>query len=335
MGRVGIYLAGLIVVVALAATRPDWELSLWAQAAAYSVVILGLNLVIGHSGQFSLCQSVFAGVGAYLAVILVVDGRWPFLVVLPISLVLGFVLGFVVGLPALRIKGHYLTMFTLALALSFPPIIRRFPDLTGGPNGKIMILRWPAPSWFPVEISNTGWILVLITFIGMIAFIATENLVKSRIGDALLAVRTGDLVASSIGVNAPLFRTLSFAVGGALGALGGSLLALATGVVSPESFGLLPALLIATGLILGGVGPVAGSAVGGLAVVFLPYWTSNVTSGPGANLIYGLVLIVLMFAAPGGLASIVGRLSGRFSRRRTAPKDAMVRDPAVGDPAVE
>ena len=120
-----------------------------------------------------------------------------------------------------------------------------------------------------------------------------------------------------------MFRTLSFAVGGALGALGGSLLALATGVVSPESFGLLPALLIATGLILGGVGPVAGSVFGGLAVVFLPYWTSDVTSGPAANLIYGLLLIVLMFVAPGGLVSIIGRLVGRFSGTRTV-------DPGLG-----
>lgn len=316
------YAAVAVVAVALAFTRPDWEIAMWSQAAAFAVIILGLNVVVGHSGQFSLCQSAFAGTGAYLTVILAVDHGWSFVPTLPVSAVVGFVLGFVVGLPALRIKGHYLTMFTLGLAVSFPPLIRRFPELTGGANGKIMVLQWPVPAWMPASLSQPGWIFLVIVVFAILLFAGTHNLVTSRVGDALRVTRTNDLVACSVGVDPARARVLAFAVSGALGALGGSLLALATGVVSPESFGLFPALLIATGLILGGVGRVAGSAIGGLAVVFLPYWTADVTSGPAANVVYGLILIVLMFVAPGGLVSIAGRLRGRFTAKRRGLESA-------------
>jgi branched-chain amino acid transport system permease protein len=296
--------AALAAAVLLATSEPDYNLGLWTQAVAYMVAILGLNLIVGHAGQFSLAQSAFVGLGAYTSVILVVDHGWPFLATLPASLFLGFLAGFLLGLPALRIRGHYLTMLTLAVALSFPALVTRFASLTGGANGMVMILRWEPPAWLPFTVSATGWFLLVTVAIAIVAFVLVENLLDSRVGRALQALRTNDALAECFGIYTAGHRTMAFAVGGALGALGGSLLALAAGAVSPQSFGIMNTLLITTGLILGGVGPVAGSVIGGIAVIFLPHWSSNLVSGPGSNLAYGVILIALMFLAPRGLVGI-------------------------------
>ena len=119
---------------------------------AYAVAILGLNLVIGYSGQLSLGQSAFVGLGAYTTIILVSDYNWSYFATLPVSAALCFVVGLIVGLPALRIRGLYLAIVTLAVAYVFPTLVLKYECLTGGPNGKKPdrgTAEMIPPSWMP------------------------------------------------------------------------------------------------------------------------------------------------------------------------------------------
>ena len=152
----GSWLIGIAVLIALPFIKlpelfgnPTGQILNWNKVLAYAVAILGLNLVVGYSGQISLGHSAFLGLGAYATVILVSDHHWSFFAALPIAFVVPFVIGCVIGLPALRIKGLYLVVVTFALAITFPTVILRFASITGGSNGKNVSNTLEPPSWTP------------------------------------------------------------------------------------------------------------------------------------------------------------------------------------------
>jgi branched-chain amino acid transport system permease protein len=322
----GLLLAAL-VVIALPLLLDDFRLGQFALVIAYSVAVLGLNLVSGFTGQVSLGHGAFFGIGAYTTAILFTDHGWPYLATLPVSALLGLVLGFLVGMPALRLHGLYLAVVTLAVGVAFPvlltqPIANKLG--TGGVAGKTVFVNWTKPTWFTLDVSNLGWKYLVMAAVAALLFWLATGVLRSRVGRSLTALRDNETAAAVSGVWPAEVKTVAFAVSAMYGALGGSLYVLTTPVVSPAGIGFAITLLFITAMVLGGATTVSGAWIGGLAMVFLPYYTAqwagqvgflaSVTDQPGlfSNVIYGLILIVFIYFLPQGLAPFFTKARSRF-----------------------
>jgi branched-chain amino acid transport system permease protein len=320
------YGAVAVVVLVIALSQPDYRMLQFSAIVAWAVAILGVNLIIGYGGQMALGQSAFFGLGGYITAILFTDYGWPFLATLPVSAVVGATVGFVLGLPALRIKGLYLALVTLALALAFPSIVKldQLSSLTGGANGKLAFIPWKTPSWFPLDVSDAGWAFITLSVIGAVLFWLASNAIRSRAGRAVLALRDNQTGAAVSGVHPATWKSATFAVSSAYAAVGGSMLMLAVPIVGPDSGGFLVAITLVTGMVLGGAGTISGAVIGAAAVVWLPElskdWASKLPllgEGQGATLaqaVYGLVLIVVVFVVPGGVIAFVRKIRSGYIR---------------------
>lgn len=334
--------AGVLVALAflLAAIQllPDYRLQQVASTLAWAVALLGLNLIVGFGGQMALGQSAFMGLGGYVTAILYANYGWNFLATLPVSVALGVALGFLFGLPALRIHGLYLALVTLALALAFPSVVKmeQLADLTGGANGKIAYIAEAPPQALANWLTPAGWDLVILAAIAALVFWFVSGLVRSRVGRAVIALRDNETGAVVAGVNPALTRTTTFAVGSGLAALGGSMLVLVVPIVGPDSGGFHIAVLLITGMVIGGAATVSGALVGAMVVVWLPElakgWASSVpllAEGDGAILsdaIYGALLLLVVFFLRGGIAGALATVVRRFVR--IVPKGSLAPTPS-------
>lgn len=296
-------LAAVLAALALIVTfvRPDFELVYLAKAVSYAVAILGLNIVVGFSGQFSLAQGAFTGLGAYTAAILVADYGWPILATFPVAALIGFGVGCLLGLPALRVKGHYLATMTLGVAIVFPMVIKRYSDFTGGANGKLALVDFSSPVSF---LTTTQWRFLVICTIAALCFLFVRNIVRSRIGRAMAMSRSNESGALSNGIAVPKSRVLAFGYAGLFGAVAGPLLVMMLEIAGPDDYSLMFTILLTTGLIVGGTSRLMGALLGGLVIALLPSLTASIVSGPQANILYAVLLIGMIFLLPGGLASL-------------------------------
>lgn len=324
---------------------------------AYAVAILGLNLVIGYSGQLSLGHSAFVGLGAYTTLILVADHGWSYFATLPVSAAVCFVVGIVVGLPALRIRGLYLAVVTLSVAYVFPTLVLKYESLTGGPNGKKPArgeAKLIPPDWMPFSdagrLASPLWIYCILLSIATVMFILTRNFVKSRPGRALIAVRDNQTSAAVSGVNLPVYKALTFGVSASFGGLAGSMLMMNRPFASDVQFGLTLAIFLVVGLVAGGAGTLSGAVPGALIYVFVPYFMSEWTQDqegmpPGlkqvtkplfdwlegrqggdsiAGVFFGLGLLALIFLLPGGFVDGMRRLRAKVVH--VVPNPSWLRD---------
>lgn len=318
----------LAVVLLLAHGQPDFQLINLSKAASFAVAVLGLNLVTGFSGQVSLGHSAFFGLGAYTTAILFTDYDWPYLATLPVAALIGLVFGFLLGLPALRLEGLYLALVTLALGFVFPVLLKlnALEEHTGGSNGKSIAVDWHKPGWFGLDVSDTGWKFVVTAAIAALCFWLASNMVRSRVGRALTSLRDNEVGASVSGVWPAAWKTGAFAISAAFAAVAGGLFVLVIPIVSPESVGFALAIQLITGLVLGGASTISGSLIGGLALVYLPYFTAQhstsfsfwfidpADSGLLANVIYGVLLIAVVFVMPGGIVWFVRLVRSKLVR---------------------
>jgi branched-chain amino acid transport system permease protein len=341
-GLGGLALVGLLLYVTN--VQGDFLAIKWAQAVTLAVAILGLNIVTGYSGQISIGHSFFFGLGAYTTMILIADHGWPFLLTLPVAGAFGFAVGFVIGIPALRIRGLYLSLVTLGLALAFPAIAKSddffgidFANLTGGSNGKTLTggdvtategFRWDPPSWAPSGWTSNDWIFVTVLVIGIVMFVLTANLIRSRVGRGLIAMRDNETGAAVSGVYPAQYKILAFATSALVTSIGGGCFALASATIGPDTFGLQRSIEFIAGLVIGGVATIMGPAIGGFLIEWLPYWsfegaiplwTSEISlpflptlEGPQAGILYGLLLVLIIFFMPGGIVHGLRVLRSKF-----------------------
>jgi branched-chain amino acid transport system permease protein len=322
----GLLLAAL-VVLALPLLTSDFRLGQFSLVIAYAVAVLGLNLVTGVSGQISLGHGAFFGIGAYTTAILVTDHGWAWAATVPVAAVLGLALGFAVGIPALRLHGLYLAVITLAVGVAFPVVVSQPVGLalgTGGVAGKTVRFAWDKPAWFGLDVSDRGWMFLVMAAVAGVLFWVATGLVRSRTGRSMVALRDNGTAAAISGIWPAEVKTVAFAISAMYGAIGGALYLLTTPIVSPSTVGFTITLLFITAMVLGGAATVSGAWIGGLAMVFLPYYTAewagqipflrNLTDQPGlfANVIYGVILIVFIYVVPGGLVPLLTRLRTRF-----------------------
>jgi len=299
--------------------------------AVLALAALSLNLLIGFTGQISIGHSAFFGLGAYTLAILVEDHGWSPGWTYPAAAVLCFVVGVLVGVPALRLKGLYLALVTLALAQIFPALVRKFDELTGGSQG-IGGLQYDAPAWTGLESGRRGrseWMYWLALGTLLIGYVLVRNLVKSRVGRAMVAVRDNTTAASVMGVNVAATKTIAFGLSAALAGLAGCTFALRQTQATPENvnFTILGSILFLVIMVVGGAGSLMGPIVGAFVYYRVDQFTREVpdktwlpeafrdflVGRPNlATLVFALLLIALMFVAPFGIVGTAKRIGRRF-----------------------
>jgi branched-chain amino acid transport system permease protein len=308
-----IVIAGLIVALQLPFAIKNFLIFQLTLALIYAVAILGLNLLTGFNGQFSLGHSAFYGIGAYTAAILMDQADVAYYWTLPAAGAVCFVVGFLFGLPALRLEGSYLALATFALAIATPQLLKSTPlePWTGGVQG-IVIVKPDAPFGLPLNADQ--WLYYFTILVAAVMYTCAVNLVRSRTGRAIMAIRDNQIAASAIGINVALYKSLTFGVSALYTGVAGALGAIAVQFVAPDSFTFSLAIALFVGLVIGGVGSISGTLFGGLFVLFAPNIAEEVSNGL-AQAVYGVMLILVIYVMPSGVAGFVRLMVIKFHVR--------------------
>ena len=320
-----VFLVLALIVLSLPFQYADFQLDRFAKVIAFAIAAMGLNLLTGFTGQVSVGHAAFFGVGAYTSAILVNDHGWPLLGSVVIAGLAALVVGVIVGLPALRIRGLYLALVTLSLAMLFPQLVKRLAWLTGGSEGKPLrtevdlgngvikprTVRFEAPFG---DLSSSQWTFYIYLAIGALVFLLSSNLIRSRIGRAMVAVRDNEIAATSNGINLAWIKVATFGLSALLAGVGGALYALNEGNIVPDKFGVEDSIYLLVAVVIGGAASLWGPAIGAIAIVFLADLVPE-NLQPVSRLIQGALLIALIIAAPGGITGLAKRAQGAAQRR--------------------
>ena len=302
---------GAALVIALTYAFPPFRTYQFATVGAYLCVTAGLTVLTGLNGQLSLGHGALMATGAYTVALLqdrlAGRGQWTLLVSVLAAIALTTVVGAVVGLAAARLRGPYLAGLTLAVAVVVPAITSTFDGTFNSDQGLSVVLD-PPPGTVPVE----RWQAWLCWAGALVTMLALAVLVRGRFGREMRAVRDDETAARLAGVSVARTQVLTFVVSAACAGLGGALFAVLAQSVSPGAFPLSLSLFLVMAIVIGGLGSLAGALWGALLLVALPALAHTVTEGIDAqrlegNLplaLFGVTLVVVMLAAPGGIASL-------------------------------
>jgi branched-chain amino acid transport system permease protein len=319
----------------------EFQVGRMNRALYLGVAILGLNLVVGYSGLIALAQSAFIGTGAFLATTLIMDHGWDYWMTIPAAILVSFAIGVLLGVPALRIKGLYLALLTIAFAAVFPTLMKLdkwgIADRTGGVNGRNVDEKLVAPDWVQsiLQIDDTPqqqtiYRYFIIALVAALAWAATRNLLKSRPGRAIIAIRDNETGAAVSGVNLPLYKTLTFGVSAALGGVAGVMWVMNSAFVGEQDFGFAPlAIPLLVGLVVGGVATLEGALIGALVVVFVGEFTKNLGLDILSQSLFGLILILVTFFSPAGVVGFTKKIKARIVQVVPQPPDGATLESAA------
>src|SRR6201988_33967 len=282
----------------------------------YAIAILALNILTGSSGQFSLGQSAFFAIGAYTSAILVEHGGVNYLLTLPIAAAVCFVTGFLFGLPALRLSGVYLALATFALATAMPQLLKLsfFEPWTGGVQG-LVTSKPDAP--FGLPISPDTWLYYLTLAFGLAIYATATNLLCSRTGRAMMAIRDNEIAASAMGIDVALYKTLAFGISAAMTGIAGALGAIAIQFVAPDGYTFQLSIAIFLGMVVGGVGWLPGSIAGSALIVLVPNVAESISKGL-SGAVFGVLILLVIFDIPRGARQIAEYLQAAIERKKGA-----------------
>jgi len=304
--------AGLLALAVLALMLPfffgPYRVSQFTLVVIYAIAVLGLNLLVGYSGQISLGHGAFFCLGAYTGAILLDRTGLPHLLTVPAAALVCFAAGLALGLPALRLRGLYLALVTLAIAIATPVLIKRFDGLTGGSQG-ITIAQPKAPAWMGLDDDQFLYLLALAVAVPL--FWLAAGMVRRDVGRALIAMRDDETAARTMGINLATYKTRAFGLSAAYAGVGGALFTFANGFVAPESFTLVLSFSFLAAIVVGGLATVAGAVFGALFIVFVPVWSSDVDEAL-SGVIYGATLIACMYVFRGGIMGLLRSGWGRL-----------------------
>jgi branched-chain amino acid transport system permease protein len=307
----------LLVVAVLLAPQfsTHYRTFQYSFVAIYLIALLGLNILTGLTGQISLGHGAFMGIGAYTTTILVVDHGWRNIWTLPVAGVIAGVIGLAFGLPATRFAGPYLALATFAVPLAFIGLLKRFPHFTGGTLGKELP---PLKSEFGLHTNPSVWIYWVAWVVALAMLVIAHFMVRGRFGRALRSVRDSEIAATANGVSTAGLKTVAFGISAFYCGVAGGLFAIAVTFVNPDTFPIDLSILLLVGVVLGGAGSLGGMVFGALFVEFI-----RITWGPwlldqfskvhsvnpraaGSSLVvYGVVLLLVLYVAPSGVAGLV------------------------------
>lgn len=298
-----------LVVLAIPFVTSDFLTFQMTMAFIWAIAVLGLNMLTGWSGQISLGHSALFGIGAYTTVILTGSYDWHPLVTVPMAALVSFLFGFAIGIPALRLAGLYLALMTLAIGVAFVPIVRRFKEYTGGSMGvSIKSKVFPKEMW---GLSRDQYLYFLVVIVGTFLFVLARNLIKSRVGRAVTAMRDNEIPAQTMGIYPARYKTLIFATSAMFAGLAGSLYGFVIRFAAPYSFTLVLAITLLAALVVGGIGTISGAVLGGIFIQFVPYYAEQVNQGL-SGLVFGIIIVVIMLAAPTGFVGGIKKLRARM-----------------------
>lgn len=321
LNRRWLWLGGALLLVALLLLPflvKNYRVFQFNLVLVYAVAILGLNILTGFNGQISLGHGAFYAVGAYTAAVLMDKFGFPFWLTLPLAGLLCFSFGFLMGFPALRLAGHYLALATFALALAIPQLLKykKIEGWTGGVQG--IVLTKPEPPFsltvLGQPLSPDRWLYFVILAVAALMFLLAWNLLRGRVGRALVAIRDHPIAATAMGINLPIFKSLTFGVSAAFTGVAGALGAIVVAFVSPDSFTIALSIFLLVGVVVGGLASIPGAIFGALFIQFVPNIADHLSkSAPAA--IYGVLLIGLMFLMPTGVMGMLYRVRALLRAR--------------------
>jgi branched-chain amino acid transport system permease protein len=323
----------------------DFKAQQYAYVGIYLIALLGLNILTGYTGQISLGHGAFMAIGGYTAAILMagneqfggpIGGGVRDVWTIPIAGVVAGLLGLAFGLPALRLSGLYLALATFAVAVALPPAVKRFEEFSGGGSG-INLFGIPeltggisGVSVFGGHLSFNDWLYYLSWSIALVAFAFAWLILRGRTGRAFRAVRDSEIAAVSSGVSLARYKTLAFGISAAYCGVAGALFAIANTFVNPDTFPIVLSIYLLVGIVVGGLGGLSGLVFGAIFIEFVQFWTQGEDLGShlpsfiieetkkpgGPAIVYGVVLILLMFVLPSGVGGLFRRIGQLLTRRR-------------------
>ncbi len=318
-------LLGAVALYFITSALSPYNNVLVGEIGLYLIALAGLSLLTGMSGQISLGQGAFMAVGAYTVALLMTHTHMNFLLELLAAIGAAATLGLVIGISATRLKGPYLAGLTLLLALALPPIADKWSSTFGGDQG----LTTTVPT-SPGGVNPEVWLAWIELAGALITLVLLANLLSSRFGRAFRSVRDDEVAASLSGVHVARTKVIAFVVSAACAGLAGAFLGLSTGVVSTGEFPLTLSIELLAAMVLAGAGSLFGMWWGAILLVYVPQWSTSLSGDFGfgagtsaylATIIFGVVLIVVMIAAPtgiqGGLRWLWGYASKEWSAART------------------
>ena len=280
----------------------------------YAIALLGLNMLTGYNGQISLGHGAFYAIGAYTTAIMMDNFGVPYWATIPVAGVVCGVVGFLFGLPALRLEGVYLALATFALGVAMPQILKHksLEEWTGGVQG-VVITKPDPPSWLPI--SQDQWLYLFTLAWLVLMFVLAWNLLRGRIGRAMVGIRDQPIAAQAMGVNTALVKSLTFGVSALYTGVAGALGAIAIQFVAPDSFTVFLSITFVVGIVVGGLASISGAIYGALFIQFIPNIADQISkAAPWA--IYGVILIAFMYVMPTGVAGFIRIVRGKLGRSR-------------------
>ena len=303
-----------IVVLAIPFLLPNYRIFQLTLVMVYAIALLGLNILTGYNGQISLGHGAFYAIGAYTAAIMMDKANAPYWLTLPVAAILCLIVGFLFGLPALRLEGHYLALATFALGVALPQLLKykHLEHWTGGVQG-IVITKPDAP--FGLKLNPDQWLYFFSLAVTLLMFWVGWNLLRGRIGRAMVAIRDQPIAAAAMGVNTAMYKSLTFGVSAMFTGIAGALGAIAIQFVAPDSFPIFLSITLLVGIVVGGLASISGAIFGAFFIQFIPNIADQISkSAPWA--IFGVVLILFMYFLPHGFTGGFRKLSARFAAAR-------------------
>ena len=328
--KLGLKLAAFAVAVVVLLLLPRWVSDFRAfelhKVGLFFIAVLGLNIVTGYTGQISLGHGAFMAIGGYTTAILMTEAHIQDVLTIPLAGLVAGLAGLAFGLPALRLSGLYLALATFGIAIATPSVIRRAEGLTGGTTG-LNLFGIPEQTGLGLEVKVLGrtltfndWMYYLTWGIALVLFVLAWVLLASRLGRAFRATRDSEIAAASSGVNLAVTKTISFGISAFFAGVAGSLLAIGTAFVDPNTFPIALSITLVVGAAVGGLGSLVGPVFGALFIVYmpilaerfgnevgdnLPAWAERIVKSPAV--VYAVVLIVLMLVLPSGAGGLLAR----------------------------
>jgi branched-chain amino acid transport system permease protein len=282
-----------------------------ARIGVFAVAVLGLNVVMGYTGQVSLGQIFFLGLGAYVTAYGITSG-WNVVLVFVLACLIPMLVGLVVALAAARLGGLAIAMVTVALPIVGVPLAKRLSDVTGGSEGlSTSFAKAPVST----GLFDDQWQLYLVLAIGGVVFLLTRTLVRGKYGRAFAIVKSNENVASSMGISPYRYKVLAFTIASLIGGISGFLYMVIVQYTSPETMSFPHSIDLVAAMVIGGSASIAGSILGGLYYVLVPQLTNAVDPTLTA-LLQGAILLAVLFVLPGGLVSLPRVLTRRLRGSR-------------------
>ena len=304
----------LVIACALPLVVSNYRTFQFTLVLVYAIALLGLNMLTGYNGQISLGHGAFYAIGAYCTAILMDKFGVPYWLTLPVAGATCLLVGFLFGLPALRLEGLYLALATFALGVSLPQLLKykHFESWTGGVQG-IVIAKPEAPFGLPLRPDQ--WLYFFTLLVTLVMFALAWNLLRGRVGRAMIAIRDNHIAAEAMGVNNAIYKSLTFGVSAMYTGVAGSLGAIAIQFVAPDSFNIFLSIVFLVGIVIGGLASIPGAIYGALFIQFIPNVADEISkAAPWA--IFGLFLIGFVYLMPLGIAGAIRMAVARLSRNR-------------------